>query len=223
VLVDANAVGERGFAEAPCEPCRIDERVAALVPQAAEIGRRVDLRANRVGIEEHRVLAVLALRPGGVREPLHLVGPRRDVDHSGRVPGGVDGTGIECLPDRLEVLGAEPLERLHLIRPARHPVLEPMRQRRLEEASVAPAGPPPAAVALEENNLLVRRGVKRRPQAGEAATDDRQVAGDVPVQGRQRRRRGRRVEPEDLLLGVGKRVAPHVAVLLAGQAAELRP
>ena len=70
-----------------------------------------------------------------------------------------------------------------------------------------PLAAPAAAIALEQDHVLVRRGVDRRPEPGEAAADDGQGAARLPVERRQRLRRRRGVEPEDLLLGVGERAA----------------
>jgi hypothetical protein len=80
-----------------------------------------------------------------------------------------------------------------------------MAQRRLDEAAVAAARAPAAAIALEQDDALVRRGQQGRPKTGEAAPDDRQVAPRLPLERRKRLRRRGRVEPEDALLGVGER------------------
>jgi hypothetical protein len=82
-----------------------------------------------------------------------------------------------------------------------------MAQRRLDEATVPAARAPSAAIALEQDNPLVRRRQQCRPKAGEAGADDRQVAARLPLEGRKRLRRSWRVQPEDALLGVGERAA----------------
>jgi hypothetical protein len=77
-----------------------------------------------------------------------------------------------------------------------------VRERRLGEAAVAAGRAPAAAVTLEQDDILVRRGEQSGPEPGEPAADDREVAARLAVERRQRVRRCRRVEPEDLLLGV---------------------
>jgi hypothetical protein len=94
-----------------------------------------------------------------------------------------------------------------LVRPARQAVLEPVAQRRFGEPTVATARPPAAAIALEQDDVLVRPRKQSRPQTCEAATDDGQVAARLALERRKRLGRGGRVEPEDALLGVGERAA----------------
>jgi hypothetical protein len=132
---------------------------------------------------------------------------RGHLDHARLIPGGIDPARAERLADRDEVLAAEPEERVDLIRPPRQPVLEPVAQRRLDEPTVPAARAPAAAITLEDDDALVRRGQQSRPQTGEAAADDRQVAARLPLERRKRLRSGRRVEPEDAVLGVCERAA----------------
>jgi len=80
-------------------------------------------------------------------------------------------------------------------------------QRSLHEAAVTTTRTPPAAVALEEHDALVRRRQEGRPETGETAADDRQVAPGLALERRERLGRDWRVEPEDALLGIGERAA----------------
>ena len=150
---------------------------------------------------------MLASGGGCLGEPLDLMLARGHVDHAGLVPGGLDAAGAERRADCCEVLAAQPEERVDFVRPPRQPVLESVTQRSLYEAAVTTTRTPPTAVALEEHDALVRRRQEGRPETGEPAADDRQVAPGLALERRERLRRDWRVEPEDALLGIGQRAA----------------
>ncbi len=204
-LMDAHAVLERRGAEAPGQSPRVHERTAALARvQACQVGRRVHLRAHLGTIEQLDLVAVAARDLGSLGQPLDFVLAGGNVDEAVLLPGGVDAAGAERLADRPEVLVPELDEPVHLIRPAREPVVVPVRERRVEKAAVAPARSPAAAVALEQDHLLVRSREQGRPQAGEAAADDREVTARLALEWRQGIGGVGRVEPEDALLGVAE-------------------
>jgi hypothetical protein len=98
---------------------------------------------------------------------------RGHVDHARLVPGGVDPEGVEGLADSGEVVAPKPEKRVDLIRPARQPVLEPVGKRRLDEPAVPAARTPATAIALEDDDALVRRRKQSGPQTGESTADDR--------------------------------------------------
>ena len=160
----------------------MEDRVRALLPDAREVRRRGDHGLHLLLVEEHD--AVVAVRDGvGVplAEPLDLVLLDRGRElaralelevHSVLRLGGLD---------RVEVLHAEPIERAHLVGPARHAVLVPVREARLAEAAVAARGRPADRLRLDEDDpgggvALLRE--QRRPEAGVAAADDDEV-GDL--------------------------------------------
>ena len=161
-------------------------------------------RADLVTVEQLHLVAIPARQLRALAKSLDLMLTRGDVDEAVLLPGGFDPAGVERRPDRVVVLVAQLDEAAHLAGPARLPVLEPMRERRVEETAVAAARAPAAAVALEQEDVLVWRREQRRPQAREAASDDRQVAAGLALERRQRLGRVRRIEPEDALLRVGE-------------------
>jgi len=56
--------------------------------------------------------------------------------------------------DSVEVVAREPLERLHLARPAREPIGDPVRQRRGAEAAVAAGRAERDPLALQQDDAL---------------------------------------------------------------------
>lgn len=144
------------------------------------------------------------MRPRGLRrvlEPGDLMPASGNLDKAAVVPGGVDPAALHGLTDRREVLAPQLEHAVDLVRPARQSVLEPVRERRLEEAAVAPARAPAAAIRLEQRQVLALLSrLQRRPQTGEAAAHHPQLAAPLAHEGRQRLGRPRRVEPEDARL-----------------------
>ena len=205
--MDAHPVAERGLAEPPGEAAGVDQRAARVMPEPSEVRRRVHLGPHRVAVEQGRLLAVLPRGLGGLRQPLDLVRAGGHVDHARLLPGGVDPARGERLAHGGEVLRAQALEDVDLVGPAGQAVLEPVGERRLREAPVPPARAPAAAVTLEQDNVLVGRGKQGAPEAGEATAHDRELAGRLTLQRRERLRRGWRVQPVDPLLGVRERAA----------------
>jgi hypothetical protein len=70
----------------------------------------------------------------------------------------------------------------------------------VDEATVAAAGAEPALVGLEEDDVEARIALlqrERRPEAGVAAADDRDVGLGITLERRRRFDRARLVEPPD--------------------------
>jgi hypothetical protein len=127
-LEDANAVLERGAAQAPRESRRVHERTAAAREESGEVGRRVDLGAHRLPVQELDVLTVPAGDLNTLCEPLYLVRAGGHVDEAVLLPAGVDAARRERFAYGVEVLLPELQQPVHLVRPAGQPVLDPMGQ-----------------------------------------------------------------------------------------------
>ena len=113
------------------------------------------------------------------------------LDGHGNRPGTFEVAVEPELPHRLldlvEILHAQPVELLELVREAAGAVLLPVREGRLAEAAVATGCRPADRARLQQGDA--RRGVallglERRPQPEEPATDDDEVVvRDVVVPG----------------------------------------
>ncbi len=208
LLVKPHAELERHAAQPPRQPRRVDDRLVVAVPGAGEVGRRVELGAHRVAVEQVGRLAVAAQRLGVLAQVLDLVGLGGDGQRARRLPVGVDRVALERPLERHEVRPAERLELRHLAREVRDAVVEPVRERCVEEAAVAPGGAEGHGLRLEQRHVAARvllLGLDRGPQAREAAADDHEVGALLAREGRRRRGRVRAVEPEDPRRGVGQR------------------
>jgi hypothetical protein len=123
---------------------------------------------------------------------------RRDRQQAVLLERGVDAMALEVGLELGEVLPAGGLQRLQLSREARGAVRQPMGQRGVDKAAVAPARAPARGLGLEDHDLalgLLALGQQRGPEAGETAADDRQVSVGSAVEGRSVGRT-RAIEPE---------------------------
>ena len=98
VLVDADAGGERCLRQAGDELPRVDESRVGLVPEAREVGRGVDLRANRVGVEELVLVAVLLEQHRALLEPPDFVRFQRDGEVAGELEVAADPEALDVAP-----------------------------------------------------------------------------------------------------------------------------
>jgi len=129
------------------------------------------------------------------------------------VPVAVDAESNDRLLDATEALRREPLDRRDLVGEPVDAVRQTVRERRVAEAAVATAGPERHRVPLQQEHvaigpLLLR--LDRRPQAGEPATDDRQVGLGQRVERSGRLGCAGLVEPKRLRRCVGVRLAEPV-------------
>ena len=137
---------------------------------------------------------------------LGLVRRGRERELARLLEAGVDPVAGDRLLDRCEVLAPETLELRHLLGPARHPVLDPVGQRRVREAAVPPAGAEGDALALQQHDLAPRALLAREqrgPESRQPAADHEQVRLDVALQ----RRPGSGApgrQPERPRLGLGE-------------------
>jgi hypothetical protein len=110
--------------------------------------------------------------------------------------------------DRLQVLGAEPVEGGQLLGPAGDSVTEAVGQACSGEATVAATGLVAAVPGLDQDDVapgVALLGQERRPEPGVAATDDEQVGQLTSCQRGQRLGPVGDVEPEHLGPGTGQR------------------
>ena len=108
---------------------------------------------------------------------------------------------------------AQPLDGLHLLGPARQAVVQPVRQRRLQEAAVAARGAEGDRLGLQQHHAARRvllDGLQRRPEPGQAGADHEQVGLLVADQQRAGARRVA-ARPEGLRLRLGQRAQVPVA------------
>jgi hypothetical protein len=139
---------------------------------------------------------------------LGLMGRRRKRQLAGLLEAGVDPMARHRVLDRLEVLPPQPLDLVHLVRPARHPVLDSMGQRRVHEATVAPAGAEGDPLALEQHDLVrLLASEQSGPEPRQAGADDDQVGFDIRLQRRTGLRRAGLRQPERTRLGIRIRPA----------------
>ena len=127
-LVDPGSERFCSRREPPCQPRRVEGPDAGLLPDSAQIRRRVDLRADGVSVQPSRLVAEAPQLLGVFLEVGHLVLPGRDVEDADRLVARVDAELVDGCHDPGEVLPPELLEPLHLLREAREPVGEPMCQ-----------------------------------------------------------------------------------------------
>ena len=170
------------------------------------IRRGVHLALGLLGAER---LGGPAVRPRGfhdLRDVSRLVGRRGEGELAGLLEVGGDPVPGERLLDRGEVLAADALEGGHLVRPAGDPVLDPLCERGIDEAAVAPGGAEGDPLALEQDDLPMGVLLARQqggPQAGQPATDHEQIGLDLLLERGAGLRRVWLVEPERVRLGVG--------------------
>ena len=179
-------------------------------------GRAGPRRPGRPGRRPAR--AASGPRPGprrdrGRRAPRRGRSPRRPSRAAPATPVGLvgDGGGRRSPRDRsrsrgdelkamssCEVLPAEPLEQVDLVREVALAVGPSVDQARLAEAAVAAARPEPDEGRLDDDDPQGRVGLgqpDRRPQAGEPGPDDRHVGSRGAAQ-RRTRVRAPAVQPE---------------------------
>ena len=198
VLVDADAGREGRLPEARGELARVDERRVGPVPDAAEVGRRGDLGADRGLVEDLVLVAMAGEQLGRLLDPLELVRLERDAEIAGQLEVAVDAEAADVRDEAVEVLVAQPLELRQLVGEAGEAVLEPVRERADREATVPPARAEPDCLGLEEDDVargVVAFGVQRRPEPGEAAADDAEIGLGVAFERRLGLARRQCVEP----------------------------
>lgn len=176
-----------GLLQAPGEAGRVEHGDAVAVPQAGEEGRRVDLGAQGVLVEEG---VPARPEPRGVLGELlefgDLVGLGGDVDLAGALEGAVDVIAGDGLPDGVEVADAELFEGGQFVRPAGQAVAEAVGEGGGAEAAVAPGGRPADLGAFDEDDValgVALLGDQCGPQPRVAAADDEQIAGLVADEG----------------------------------------
>ncbi len=174
--------------EAAAQLDRVEQDVAPRRPvEAGQEERGVDLGLDRRPVHELELLAVAG----------RLVGPRAElVDLVGLVGDGQRARLLEVAVDRLvagerhqaaQVVEALPLEDLELIGEVPDPVGQAVRQRRLAEPAVPPAGAERDGLRLEDGHPQAGCRVgqrQRRPQAREPGADHDDVGGRVAEQRR---------------------------------------
>ena len=165
--------------QAEGELARVDERRARALEQPSVVGRGCDLGTRRRGVEHRDVVAEAPVERSRLVELLE----QRRVQHDGQLAGSLelalDAETGEIGDEAVEVLAPEPLELDELVGEPREPVLEPVCQRRVREPAVAAARAEPARLTLEDDHVAARIAglrVERRPEPGEAAADDAQIA-----------------------------------------------
>ena len=156
-LVDARARASSRGGQAPGQPGRVDQAAPLGQVRGAVVGGRAHLRPGLLGAQRLGRPAVGARRLDDLGDVLGLVGRRGEGELARLLESGIDALALDRLPDGREVLAAEPLELGHLVRPARHAVLDPMRERGVHEAAVAPARAERDALALEQHDVPVAR------------------------------------------------------------------
>ncbi len=198
---------------------RIEHAAGVAVPDAAERARGVDLASQRRGVERTGIAAEPADERDLVVDLVELVALGRDPEHAGRLVEGVDPMAGESRVQLGEALGSHPLELAQLaLGEAAQAVAESVRERGLGKAAVAPGGPERDVLGLDEEHVARRLALlrdQRRPEAGEPAAHDREVARDVARDGGARLRRGVRVQPVGPRHGIGEEMieatCPHGA------------
>ncbi len=182
VLVEPDAQGEAGALEAPGQAGRVQQGDAAAVVQAGQEGRRVDLGAHLLRVQELDAVGQPEAAQAGVPlpQPVGLVRRGGDVDLAGALEGAVEGVPGDGLLDRVEVAGAQLLQDGDLVRPAGESVGESVGEGGGAEAAVAAGGGPARLTALDEDDVaagVALLGQERGPQSAVAAADDEEVAG----------------------------------------------
>lgn len=183
-LVEADAEFEAGALEPPGEPGRVDHGHVVLVPHAAEERRGVDLGADRLGVEQHRVAAEPGEGLGLLLQSLDLVRLGGHHEGAGALPGAVDAVSFDRVLDGLEVLAAEAFQEADLLGPALDSVGQAVGEAGLAESAVAAGGGAAGLVRLDEHHVQGRIALLRDeggPQAGVSAADHEEVAGVSPT------------------------------------------
>ena len=206
-LVDADAEAEAGLLQAPGEPGGVEHGDAVAVPQAGAEGRRVDLGAQGVLVEEGvpveaepggvRRRPPAARRPGGARwrcRSRRCARSRSRCRSGRRPPRWRRGCGCRALRGAASSSGqrARPLPRPWVREAAQKPPLRPEAAQPISAPSIRTTS------RCGSRSLAMQRG----PQPAVAAADDQQVAGLVADEGGQRRGAVRVVQPEGGGFGV---------------------
>ncbi len=168
------------------------------------------LRLDLISVHEFGPLAELFKQRRGFAQLPDLDGRDGHGELTGRLELGVDPVAIEVDAQLLIVVSAEPLDRADLVREADTAVFDPVRQRVVQEATVARARAGAAADPLQDHDAPPRRqflGVERSPEPGVAAADDAEVALDHLLERRVRLTGRQRLRPVRPWLRVGKRSA----------------
>ena len=206
-LVQAHAQLDAGAAKTPCQAGRVDQRGAAPLPDAAQVGGRVDLRAHLVLAEPVAVVAVLPHHRHEPAQLLDLVLIAGDQDRPRPLPAAVDAVALDRLLDAVQVLAPQPLQLVDLVGEPAEAVGQAMGQGRIGEPAVAAACACGDRRRLQHHDVaggIVLLGLQRRPQAREAAADHGQRAAALARERVGRGRGERRVQPE----GAWRRLDP---------------
>ena len=140
----------------------------------------------------------------------HLPVFHRDVQFSGAFELGVDSVSGDGGFDAVEVLPAEPFERVELVREPVQAVGFAVGQAAGTEAAVAAGRGPADGRRFDQDDVAAGiglLGLQCGPQTGVTAADDDQIGVDRTDQRGQRRRCCWVVEPEHGGFGLGQR--PH--------------
>ncbi len=130
-------------------------------------------------------MPVLLFGLGPLGQIRQLVRPGRHLDVADRFEVGVDPVVVERLAHPAVVLYPEHVEMRDLVGEVPDPVQQAVRERRVEEAAVAPGGAVPHDVGLTDHHpqrLRALEQLDRGPQPGETAADDGDVGLLVALQ-----------------------------------------
>ena len=183
----------RGLRQTPRQPGRVEHDVPVR-PRAhpRQPRRRVDRRLDRLPVEQLQIEAVAGGQLHVLPEVVDLVRRDGDVERARRLELAVDALGPHERNQRREVLDALALEDVDLVRVVAQRIGKPVGQRGGAEPAVPPARAPADPVRLEHDHAQRWLRVEqpdRRPQAGEAGADDRDIRGHAAPHGRADRAR----------------------------------
>ena len=208
LLGDADACVQAGTTQPPRQFGGVEHRRGVAVPDAAEVGGRVQLRAGRLRVEAIGPQAEAVGEGRFLVEYLKLPGCRGHRQFAGAFPVAVDAQLGDGPLDGVEVAPAERHERIDLFGEAGQAVGRAVGEARRAETAVAAGRRLPARAAFQDQHIECRvraLGQQRGPQSRVPATDDREVRLGPPGQLGQGRRASGPVQPERHGLGVGQR------------------
>ncbi len=122
-----------------------------------------------------------------VAEPLDLVRLHGHGQLAGALEVGIHAVALHGLGDAVEILHAQLLKAIDLLRPTALPVLVAVREARLAEAAVASRRCPGDARSLQQHDATVGLALlrpDRRPESGVPAADNREIRPDVACEAR---------------------------------------
>ena len=133
----------------------------------------------------------------------------RHVDHAVPFEAALDAVPVDGCFDLVQVLQPEFFEHLEFVGVSRHAVADAVRQRRLHESAVAPAGRAADFAHVDQHDVaggIALLGDEGGPQPGVPAADDAEICVLVSHERRVRLRAVGALEPEGSRFGVGDRV-----------------